>query len=139
MIFGESYIVDNDEKIQHRFIKNLIIHINISQYRILYGFRVLSNETCSKNLIGPLQKKKLKLWRLLQNRILFGKDGVPNYIGEKGRTLGKTYGIKARCYWEHPWGTHWEPREHIENLKGIKEKGKMKKKSFPPPPPFYKM
>jgi hypothetical protein len=32
------------------------------------------------------------------------------YIGEKGRTLGKTYGIKARCY--------WEPREHVENLKG---------------------
>jgi len=24
-------------------------------------------------------------------------------------TLGKTNGIKARCYWEHPWGTHWEP------------------------------
>ncbi len=30
--------------------------------------------------------------------------------------MGKKYGIKARCYWEHPWGTHWEPREHIENL-----------------------
>jgi hypothetical protein len=40
----------------------------------------------------------------------------PSYVGEKRRTLGKTYGIKARCYWEHPWGTHWEPREHIENL-----------------------
>jgi len=39
-------------------------------------------------------------------------------IGEKGRTLGKTYWIKARCYWEHPWGTHWEPGEHIENLMG---------------------
>jgi hypothetical protein len=39
----------------------------------------------------------------------------PTYIGEKGRTLGKTYRIKAGCYWEHPWGTHWEPREHIEN------------------------
>ncbi len=30
------------------------------------------------------------------------------YIGEKGRTLGKTCGIKARCYREHPWGTNWE-------------------------------
>jgi hypothetical protein len=40
----------------------------------------------------------------------------PTYIDEKGRTLGKTYGFKARCYWKHPWGTHWEPREHIENL-----------------------
>jgi hypothetical protein len=39
----------------------------------------------------------------------------PTYIGEKGRTLGKTYGIKVRCYWEHPWGTHWEPDR---NLKG---------------------
>jgi hypothetical protein len=37
------------------------------------------------------------------------------YTGEKGRTLGKTSGIKARCYWEHPWETHWE---HIGNLKG---------------------
>jgi len=28
------------------------------------------------------------------------------YIGEKERTWGKTYGIKARCYWEHTWETH---------------------------------
>jgi hypothetical protein len=32
----------------------------------------------------------------------------------KGRTLGKTYGIKVRCYWEPRevivdlMGTHWE-------------------------------
>jgi hypothetical protein len=38
------------------------------------------------------------------------------YIGEKGRTLGKTYGIEVRCYWEHPWGTHREHREPIGNL-----------------------
>jgi hypothetical protein len=37
----------------------------------------------------------------------------PTYIHEKGRTLGKTYGIKARCY--------WEPREHVGN-KGKNEK-----------------
>jgi hypothetical protein len=66
----------------------------------------------------------------------------PTYIGEKGRTLGKTYGIKARCYWEHPWETHWEPKEHIRNLigthrelernmLGTKEK---RKKSSPHPP-----
>jgi hypothetical protein len=29
-------------------------------------------------------------------------------MGEKGRTLGKTCVIKARCYWEHPWEIHWE-------------------------------
>jgi len=48
----------------------------------------------------------------------------PTYICEKGRTLSKTYGIKAGCNWEHPWGTHWE-------LVGTKEK---RQKSFCPPP-----
>jgi hypothetical protein len=59
---------------------------------------------------------------LPQNRRFYGKMEFlslwPTYIGEKGRTLGKTNGIKARCYWEHPWGTHWEPREDIGNLMG---------------------
>jgi hypothetical protein len=57
-----------------------------------------------------------------QNRRFYGKMEFlplwPTYIGEKGRTLGKTYGIKVRCYWEHHWGTHWEPMEHIRNLIG---------------------
>jgi len=43
----------------------------------------------------------------------------PTYIGEKGRTLGKTYGIKARCDWEHPWGTHWEPVGNKRKMKKI--------------------
>jgi hypothetical protein len=30
----------------------------------------------------------------------------PSYIGEKGRTLGKTYEIKVN--WEHPWEAPWE-------------------------------
>ncbi len=77
-----------------------------------------------------------------QNRTFYGKLEClslwPTYIGEKGRTLGKTYGIKARCYWEHPWGTRWEPQEHIGNLKGTRwehvgNKGKMKE--IPPSPP----
>ncbi len=42
----------------------------------------------------------------------------PTYIGEKGRTLGKIYGIKVNCYREHPWGTHWERTENIENMMG---------------------
>ncbi len=56
------------------------------------------------------------------------------YIGEKGRTLGKTYGIKARCYWEHPCGTHWEPREHktwckpVATLKGTCREQEKKEK-----------
>jgi hypothetical protein len=45
----------------------------------------------------------------------------PTYIGEKGRTLGKTQGITARYYREHPWETHQKLNEHIGN------KGKMKK------------
>jgi len=86
------------------------------------------------NLIGPLQKN-LKLLEAAQNRRFYGKmECLPLWLtsmGEKGRTLGITYGIKARCYWEHPWRTYWEPdgnplgtwREHVGN------KGKMRKKS----------
>jgi hypothetical protein len=51
-----------------------------------------------------------------QSRKFYGKMQClplwPTYIGEKGRSLGKTYGIKRRCYWEHPW-------EHIGNLGNI--------------------
>ncbi len=47
-----------------------------------------------------------------QNRRIYGKMESlplwPTYTGEKRRTLGETYGIKARCYWEHPRETHWE-------------------------------
>jgi hypothetical protein len=54
-----------------------------------------------------------------QNRRFHGKVDClplrPTYISEKGRTLGKIYGIKARCYKEHPRGTHLE---HIGNLMG---------------------
>jgi hypothetical protein len=49
------------------------------------------------------------------------------------RTLGKTYGIKVRCYWEHPRGTYWELRECIENLMGTHwelEKNMMGTKEF---------
>jgi hypothetical protein len=59
-----------------------------------------------------------------KNRRFNGKMGClplwPTYIGEKGRTLGKTYGIKARYY----WGTHRELREHRGNILGTKEKWK---------------
>jgi hypothetical protein len=69
-----------------------------------------------------------------QSRRFYGKMEClslwPTYIGEKGGTLGKTYGIKARCYWEHPWGTHWGHREHIENPLGTR---KNEKKSSSPP------
>jgi hypothetical protein len=57
--------------------------------------------------------KRLKLMEALQYRRFYVKMEClllwPTYIGEKGRTLGKTYGIKVRCYWEHPWGAHWKP------------------------------
>jgi len=72
-------------------------------------------------LIGPSQKK-VETIEAPQNRRFYGKIKClalwPTYKGEKWRTLGKTYGIKGRCYWEHPWGTHWEPREHVGNPLG---------------------
>jgi len=67
-----------------------------------------------------VSQKKVESMEVSQSRRFYRKMQClplwPTYIGEKGRTLGKTYGIKAKCYWEHLWGTHWEPREHIENL-----------------------
>jgi hypothetical protein len=50
----------------------------------------------------------------------------------RGGLWAKHNGIKARYYWEHPWGTHWELREHIGNLMGTHwelegNKGRMKK------------
>jgi hypothetical protein len=58
-----------------------------------------------------------------QNRRFYGKMKClplwPTYIGEKGRTLGKTYEMKARCYWKHPGGgTNCKHREPNENSMG---------------------
>jgi hypothetical protein len=62
--------------------------------------------------------KEVETMEAPQNIKFYGKMECfslwPTYIGEKGRTLGKTYRIKARCYWEHIenlgniMGTHWE-------------------------------
>jgi hypothetical protein len=56
-------------------------------------------------------RKKVEIMEAPRSGKFYGKVGClrlwPSYIGEKGRTLGKTYGIKARCY--------WESREHVEN------------------------
>jgi hypothetical protein len=55
-------------------------------------------------MIGPSQKK-IETVEAPPNTRFYEKKGYlslcPSYIGEKGRPLGKTYGIKARCYWEH--------------------------------------
>jgi hypothetical protein len=55
--------------------------------------------------------------------------------------VGKIYGIKGRCYWEHPWGTHWELQRNMlgtnekmekqssrRSVYSIREKWKKKKK-----------
>jgi hypothetical protein len=66
----------------------------------------------------------LKLWRLLKiedSMERWSASPFGSAMGEKGRTLGKTYGIKVRCYWEHLWGTHWELEG---NILGRKEKEK---------------
>jgi hypothetical protein len=36
---------------------------------------------------------------------------------EGGGLWAKHMGLKVRSYWEHPWGTHWEPWEIEGNLK----------------------
>jgi len=63
--------------------------------------------------------KKIETMEAPQNRRFYRNMKCsrlwPSYIVEKGRPLGKTYGIKARSSWKHPWGTHWEPDG---NLKG---------------------
>jgi hypothetical protein len=78
-------------------------------------------------LIGP-SKKKLTLWRLPQNKRFYWKMEYlplwPTYIGEKGRTLGKIYGIKwgaiGKTLGENVgnfgnlMGTHWELEGNIE-------------------------
>jgi hypothetical protein len=84
----------------------------------------------------PIAKKhKVETTEAPQNRRFCRKMEClslwPSYIGEKGRTLGKTYGIKGRCYWEHPWGTHWELTEHIGNLMGTCWEQRKNEKKIP--------
>jgi len=66
---------------------------------------------------SPIAKKNFGAMEAPQTTRLHGEMKClnlwPTYIHEKGRTLGKTYGIKARCY--------WEAREHVGN-KGKNEK-----------------
>jgi hypothetical protein len=82
--------------------------------------------------------KIVEIMEAPQNRRFYGKMECfplwPTYIGEKGRTLDKTYGIKASCYRKHPWKTHWELREHIGNLKGTCWEQRKNGKNAPPPP-----
>jgi hypothetical protein len=58
-------------------------------------------------------QNKVETMEAPQNKSFYGKMECltlwPTYVCEKGRTLGKTYGIKARYYWDDPWGAHWEP------------------------------
>ncbi len=63
-----------------------------------------------------LINKKLKLWMLskIEGSVLKYRVHTlwHTYIGERGTTFGKTYGIKVRCYEEHAG-------EHIRNLGNI--------------------
>jgi hypothetical protein len=96
------------------------------------------------NLIGPSHKKVETMGAPKSRRFFWKIQSLPlwpTYIGVKERTFGKTHGIKARCYWEHPWGTQWELGnilgtrwEPIGDLKGTKEKWKI-----PPPTPPPKL
>jgi hypothetical protein len=56
----------------------------------------------------PITKKIVETMEVSQNRRFYGKIGClplrPTYIGEKGRTLGKTYGIKSKVLLGTPLG-----------------------------------
>jgi len=101
------------------FLGYLFCFISISWGCLTSSTFLLFFFFCNEPIWLAHSKKKLKLWRLPHRRF-YGKMEClplwPTYIGAKGRTLGKTFGIKARCYWEHPWGTHWELRKHTRNL-----------------------
>jgi hypothetical protein len=82
------------------------------------------------------KKKELKLWRLSKiedyMEIMVPPPLAHLYRWKVEDFVGKTYGIKMRCYWEQPWGTHWEPHGNLNgNMLGTKAKWK---KSSPPPP-----
>jgi hypothetical protein len=60
---------------------------------------------CLLNPKPITKKEKLKLWRLPQIEVFYGKNRAPSfwfiYMGEDGRIGGQTkqYGIKLRCYY----------------------------------------
>ncbi len=93
---------------------------------------------CCNEPIWLAHCKKIEIIEAPKNRRFYGMMKClplwPSYISEKGRTLGKTYGIKVRCYWEYPRRTHWEPNG---NLKGTCEgqRKKWKNEKIPPPTP----
>ncbi len=82
-------------------------------------------------------QKKVEIMEASQCRRFYGKKKClalwPSYIGEKGRTLGNTYGIKAKMLTigntlgEHIGNSLATGREQVRN------KGKKKKNPSPPP------
>jgi hypothetical protein len=60
---------------------------------------------------------------------------APRLYRYMGRNLGKTYGFDIRCYWEHPWGTHWKLGEQLGNMVGTHQQ-LVKKILSPLPPPL---
>jgi hypothetical protein len=99
------------------------------------------------NLIGPLLKKKLKLWKLPKIKGSILKYRVshlwPTYTGERTTTFAKVCWIKVRCYGEHVGehignlrnilGTHWELERNMVDTHW--ERGKNEKiLSLPPCP-----
>ncbi len=70
MIFGESYKDDDEKKSNIGSLKTLSSTSTFHNIGYYIGFRVLSNETCSKNLIGRLQKKRKKVETMEDRRPL---------------------------------------------------------------------
>jgi hypothetical protein len=68
-------------------------------------------------VIGPLQKKKkVAIMEALKNLKILWKDEVPPPLAHLYRLEGEDFVQNIWYESEALLGTHWEPREHIENL-----------------------
>jgi hypothetical protein len=83
-----------------------VIHIHATVAPQVQIFRFLA----IKHFEEPNYKKKINVCILFLSMnflsLMCSYSLWPTYIGEKGRTLGNTYGIKASCYRE-PLGAHF--------------------------------
>ncbi len=88
----------------------------------------------------PITQKRLNVWDLpkIEGSILeyIAPCLWPSYIGWRRTTVAEPYGIKVKCYWEHPWGTQWELDG---NMLGTKEYEKNPPPHPPPPNPNPKL
>jgi hypothetical protein len=72
----------------------------------------------------PIAKRKLKIRRFSKT-----EDSIERWSASSLWWV-KYMGLKQTCYWEHPWGTHWELEGNMLGTNGKMEKWKKKKKDW---------